>query len=119
MSHQIKTPKDLLTSGTAAVQLVLAIPAYRKVFMSRIDPAAMLTALFVLASQLGAQNSPPAPPAPAIHTTVNEVALDLEIRDKKGKLVKNLGPADVEIYEDGVRQQIRGFRLVNAEDAPA
>jgi VWFA-related protein len=82
----------------------------------------MLAALFVLASQAGAQNSPPSaggtPPGPAIHATVNEVALDLVVRDKKGRLVKNLAPGDVEIYEDGVRQQIRSFRLVNGADAP-
>jgi VWFA-related protein len=82
----------------------------------------MLAALFVLASPAGAQNPQPspgtAPPGPAIHATANEVALDLVIRDKKGRLVKNLTPGDVEIYEDGVRQQIRSFRLVNGEDVP-
>jgi VWFA-related protein len=90
--------------------------------MSKINPAAMLGALFMLASQVGAQNSAPTPggtpPGPAIHATVNEVALDLVVRDKKGRLVKNLTPGDVEIYEDGVRQQIRSFRLVNGADAP-
>ena len=91
--------------------------------MSKINPAAVLAALFVLASPAGAQNSPAnpgaAPPGPAIHATVNEVALNLVVRDKKGRLVKNLTPGDVEIYEDGVRQQIRSFRLVNGNEAPA
>jgi len=41
-----------------------------------------------------------------------EVALDLVVRDKKGRQVKNLKPGDVEIYEDGVRQQILSFRMV-------
>jgi VWFA-related protein len=37
------------------------------------------------------------------------------VRDKKGRLVKNLKPGDVEIYEDGVRQEIRSLRLVGGE----
>src|ERR1019366_2257288 len=91
--------------------------------MSKMIPAAILAALFLQASQVGAQNPPPspggAPPGPVIHATVDEVALDLVVRDKKGRLVKNLASADVEIYEDGVRQQIRSLRLVTGDAAPA
>ena len=65
-----------------------------------------------------AQNAPQAENGPTIHATVNEVALDLVVRDKKGRLVKNLKPGDVEIYEDGVRQEIRSLRLAGGE-APA
>jgi VWFA-related protein len=54
-----------------------------------------------------------------IHATVNEVALDLVVRDKKGRLVKNLKAGDVEVYEDGVRQEIRSLRLVSGGDGPA
>jgi VWFA-related protein len=91
--------------------------------MSKANPAPVLAALFVLASQVGAQNPPPgpggAPPEPVIRAKVDEVALDLVVRDKKGRLVKNLTSGDVEIYEDGVRQQIRSFRLVTGDAAPA
>ncbi|MGA3078111.1 MAG: VWA domain-containing protein [Bryobacteraceae bacterium] len=69
-------------------------------------------------AQNAAQNAPQAESGPTIHATVNEVALDLVVRDKKGRLVKNLKPGDVEIYEDGVRQDIRSLRLVGGE-APA
>ena len=90
--------------------------------MSKVNPAVIIAALFVLASQVGAQNPPPSPggaqPGAVIHAKVDEVALDLVVRDKKGRLVKNLTSGDVEIYEDGVRQQIRSFRLVTG-DAPA
>ncbi|HXM44550.1 MAG TPA: VWA domain-containing protein [Bryobacteraceae bacterium] len=72
-----------------------------------------------LAGPALAQNAPPAEGAPTIHATVNEVALDLVVRDKKGRLVKNLKPGDVEIYEDGVRQEIRSLRLVVGAEAPA
>jgi VWFA-related protein len=44
--------------------------------------------------------------------TTTEVALDLAVRDKKGRQVKNLKPSDVQIYEDGVRQQVLSFRMV-------
>jgi len=55
-----------------------------------------------------------AAPAPGstIRVTTTEVSLDLAVRDKKGRQVKNLKPGDVEIYEDGVRQQILSFHLV-------
>src|ERR1039458_4693358 len=76
-----------------AVHLVLAVlgETIKPVAtMSKINPAAMLAAVFMLASQAGAQNPPPAqgaaPPEPVIHTKVNEVALDLVVRDKKGRL---------------------------------
>ncbi len=39
------------------------------------------------------------------------------VRDKKGKIVKTLQPGDVEVYEDGVRQQVLSFRLVTGREA--
>src|SRR5579871_1540816 len=76
--------------------------------------AALLAAF---ASPAMAQDNTP-PQEPAIRTTVNEVSLDFTIRDKKGHLIKNLKPGDVEIYEDGARQEVRSFRLVSGESAP-
>jgi VWFA-related protein len=70
----------------------------------------------VLAIPFWGQNTAPNETAPAIHATANEVALDLVVRDKKGRLVKNLKAGDLEIYEDGVRQDIRSFRLVSGSD---
>ena len=91
--------------------------------MSKLSLAALAATTLVLAGPVRAQDSPPAQtntsPAASIRTTVNEVALDVVVRDKKGKLVKNLTPADVQIYEDGVRQDIRNFRLVTGEALPA
>src|ERR1022692_1583539 len=59
-----------------------------------------------------AQDATPPPAVPTIRVTATEVALDLVVRDKKGRQVKNVKPADVEIYEDGVRQQVLSFRMV-------
>jgi VWFA-related protein len=51
------------------------------------------------------------PAEPTIRITATEVLLDISVRDKQGRLVKNLKPSEVEIYEDGVRQQMLSFRL--------
>ncbi|MGQ9918883.1 MAG: VWA domain-containing protein, partial [Bryobacteraceae bacterium] len=56
------------------------------------------------------QNQPP-----VIRTGVAEVVLDVVVRDRRGRLVRNLKPEDLEIYENGVRQQIRSFRLAGVE----
>jgi VWFA-related protein len=42
----------------------------------------------------------------------NEILLDAVVKDKKGHVVKDLEPSDVEVYEDGVRQEVKSFRLV-------
>jgi VWFA-related protein len=47
-----------------------------------------------------------------------EVALDIVVRDKKSRPVKDLTAADFEIFEDGIRQKIESFRLV-VREAPA
>jgi VWFA-related protein len=59
-----------------------------------------------------AQDATPPPAEPTIRVTATEVALDLVVRDKKGKQVKNLKQSDVEIYEDGARQQLLSFRML-------
>lgn len=73
----------------------------------------LLVCLFAMTGNPGrAQDATPPVPGPTIRVTTTEVALDLAVRDKKGRQVKNLKPGDVEIYEDGVRQKILSFRLV-------
>ncbi len=54
-----------------------------------------------------------------IRTSTQEVVLELTVRDRKGKIVKNLQQNDIEIYEDGVKQSVRSFRLVQGRDAIA
>ena len=58
------------------------------------------------------QDATSSAPGPTIRVTTTEVALDLVVRNKKGRQVKNLKAGDIEIYEDGVRQQLLSFRLV-------
>lgn len=52
-----------------------------------------------------------------IRTTTQEVLLDMIVRDKKEKLILDLRPEDIEVYEDGVKQQVKTFRLVGGAEA--
>ncbi len=42
----------------------------------------------------------------------DEVPFDVVVRDKKGKMIKDLTAADFDVYEDGVKQDISSFRFV-------
>lgn len=50
-------------------------------------------------------------PGPTVRVTVNEVLLDVVVRDKKGKLVRDLRPEEIQVFEDGVAQKIGHFEL--------
>src|SRR5213594_476622 len=52
-----------------------------------------------------------------IRFRTNEVKLDIVVKDKKGRPVKDLTAADFEVLEDGVSQKISSFRFVNREGA--
>jgi len=71
----------------------------------------------LIAPLLCAQDTRPADSGLTIKSNVNEVLLDLVVRDKHGKLVKNLKPGDLEIFEDGVKQDLRSLRLVAGPEA--
>jgi VWFA-related protein len=90
---------------------------------TRIFSAIALSTLWLcqaLAAQApsAAQAAPtsPAEQPPVIHATTREVLLDLVVRDKHHHPVTDLRPEEVEVYEDGVRQQIRGFRDVQGAE---
>ncbi len=48
----------------------------------------------------------------------NEVQLDIVVKDKKGRPVKDLKAVDFEVFEDGVLQKVESFRFI-AREAPA
>lgn len=52
---------------------------------------------------------------PAIQSTRQEVLLDVIVRDKKGKAVRDLGAADFQITDDGAAQKINSIRFVESE----
>jgi len=53
---------------------------------------------------------------PVIRTTTGEVILDMVVRDKHHHLVTNIRSNEVEIYEDGVRQDLKSFQLVQGAE---
>ncbi|HTP85589.1 MAG TPA: VWA domain-containing protein [Bryobacteraceae bacterium] len=63
--------------------------------------------------------SEPSAGTAVIRSSVREVLLDVVVRDKHGKPVKNLAPGQIEVYEDGVRQNVRSFRLVSGSEVRA
>jgi len=99
--------------------------------MSRIPPIllfVLLLSLGVLAQQT--DNSRPRPtPSPetgaqqssrsnddeVVCITTNLVQVDAVITDKNGKLITDLRPDEVQIFEDGHQQKITNFSFVNPE----
>src|ERR1043166_1195084 len=52
-----------------------------------------------------------------IRAVTQEVLLDVVVRDHKGRLIRDLRPEEIEVYDDGVRQKLTSFRLVT--EAPS
>lgn len=64
-----------------------------------------------------AAGAPQASSAPTIVTTVDEVTLDLVVRDKNRKPVLDLKPADIAVNDGGLAVKISDLRLVNGSSA--
>ncbi len=69
-------------------------------------PMMVLTATLVAAVIL---------PEPVVAS--DQVLLDVVVRDKKGKLVTDLKPQDLTVLDNGTKQEITNFRLVQGADA--
>ena len=69
------------------------------------------------ASLLSASQDAQQPPPPVFGTGTAAVLLDVVVRDKKGRPVTDVRQDELEVYEEGVRQTIEGFKFV--ETAPA
>lgn len=63
-----------------------------------------------------AQQSSAQPPVFGVQAST--VVVDVVVRDRKDRLVRDLAAADFEVYEDGVRQSIDSLRVVD-NGAPA
>ncbi|MEN3339334.1 MAG: hypothetical protein V7647_3010 [Acidobacteriota bacterium] len=59
------------------------------------------------------------PAAGAFRAGASAVVLDVVIRDKRGKPVRDVQPGEVTIFEDGVAREVRSFRLVERSARPA
>ncbi|MGC9970128.1 MAG: VWA domain-containing protein [Bryobacteraceae bacterium] len=75
-------------------------------------PQRRLAILLVLSAGAFGQ----APEQNRFQTSVREVVVDVVVHDSHGKLVKKLNSKDVALYEDGVRREIRSWRLVSGQE---
>jgi VWFA-related protein len=67
----------------------------------------------VLAVGLSAQTPPkPAQDKPTFRVTVDLVTNDIVVRDEKGNFVPDLKQEEIEIYEDGIKQEISSMTVV-------
>jgi VWFA-related protein len=77
----------------------------------------------LLAASFAAAQPPPAPQAPEAAprfvSGAEVVALDLIVRDKKGKLVTDLQEGEIQVLEDGVPQKLTSFRAIQTAASAA
>ena len=83
----------------------------------------ILCAIVGGAALLAQQPPPPSEPEVTFKVDINYVEVDAAVFDREGNFVGDLGQQDFEIYEDGVKQDVTAFTLVNipiqrAEPAP-
>ncbi len=82
--------------------------------------ALSLAAAVAWAFPLAGQEKPKPPPEsarqPKIHAVSEEVVLDIIVRDKHGRPVRDLKPDEIQVFEEGARQDVTSFRLVEAGD---
>jgi len=77
----------------------------------------------LLGPAAGAQAQAPSPsPSPSVRPFTLEVDVDVVsvtavVHDKAGRFVRGLGPKDIEVYEDGARQDVSYFREVSGPSA--
>jgi VWFA-related protein len=74
------------------------------------------TVLILLAAAPAGWAQQPQQPA-TVKTNVEEVLLDMVVRDKKGKPVTDLKPDELTITDNGAKQAILSFRLVQGSEA--
>jgi len=81
-------------------------------------PVLVLSTLVFLPPLSGqtADSTPGTNDRTVIHSTSREVLLDMVVRDKHHHAVTDLRKEEVEIYEDGVRQNIRAFHGVQGAE---
>jgi VWFA-related protein len=78
-----------------------------------------LVLLGALAPGAVGQDPPPDLQAQVFRAETEVVVLDLVARDKKGHTVRDLRPEEVQVLEDGVKQEASGFRFLDTRAAGA
>jgi VWFA-related protein len=73
----------------------------------------LLAATLIIGTSIAQQTNP------TFQSSAREVLLEVIVRDAHGKLVTKIDPSLVSVYEDGVRQDIKSFRLVPGREVRA
>ena len=79
--------------------------------------ATLATAALPAQSPVPAKSETPIPDGPVIGATTQEVLLDVVVRDKKGRMVRNLRAGDLEVFDDGVLRKLNTFRVVESVES--
>lgn len=77
-----------------------------------VTAAAICLSVWPLPAQAPVQTN-----APAIKAGANEVLLDVIVRDKKGRPVKDLAASDFDVSDNGAKQKLLSVRLVEGAEA--
>ncbi len=88
--------------------------------MKKIGYAVFLALFSLLSAQ--AQTSSPTPPADrnVVKISTSLIQLDVTVTDSRGKIIPDLRPDEIEIFENGVKQKVTGFTFVsNPQPKPA
>jgi VWFA-related protein len=71
--------------------------------------------VIILAQNPAPQQQPQQQDDDVIRTRTAEVKLDVVVKDKKGRPIKDLKAGDFEVFEDGVKQKVESFRFLATE----
>ena len=76
--------------------------------------------LLCAAAVSGQEPAPPQDPQrpPTFRTGTNVVRVDVTVTDRRGEPVRNLTADDFEVFEDGVKQPITSFKLIETNGQP-
>jgi VWFA-related protein len=80
---------------------------------------AMIFTLGVSPALVCGQTAPAQDQEDVIRVRSNEVRLDVVVKDKKGRPIRDLKASDFEVLEDGVPQKVESFTFITRETAPA
>lgn len=76
---------------------------------------ALIAASILFASSAFAQTTAPTPPddQDVVKISTNLIQMDVTVTDKKGKVIRDLRPEEIEVYENGKRQKLSNFTFVS------
>jgi len=80
----------------------------------------VLIFLFSIPLVVFAQKATPTPVDDVVKISTNLIQIDVTVTDKKGNVVRDLKPEEIEIYENGEKQEITNFSFIsNVRTQPA